>query len=79
MTLSIAEAILEGSQMLRKAGVPESRREAGSLLAHVIDKDRTFLISHAEDKLGAEEFANFRQSVERRAKGEPTKIAPSRL
>ncbi len=71
MTLSIAEAILEASQILRKAGVPESRREAGSLLAHVINKDRTFLISYAEDELSAEEFENFRESVERRAKGEP--------
>jgi release factor glutamine methyltransferase len=71
MTLSIADAILEASQILRKAGVPESRREAGSLLAHVIDKDRTFLLSHAEDQLDPEQFMSFRDSVERRALGEP--------
>jgi release factor glutamine methyltransferase len=71
MTFSIAEAILVASQILRKAGVPESRREAGSLLAHLIDKDRTFLISHAEDELSTEQFENFRESVERRANGEP--------
>jgi release factor glutamine methyltransferase len=71
MTLSIAEALLEASQILRKAGVPESRREAGSLLAHVIDRDRTFLIAHAEDTIDSHQFTSFRDIVERRAQGEP--------
>jgi release factor glutamine methyltransferase len=71
MKVSIAEALLEASQVLRKAGVPESRREAGALLAYVIDKDRTFLISHAEDQLTPTEFESFRDAIERRAEGEP--------
>ncbi len=71
MTLSISEAILEASQILRKAGVPESRREAGSLLEHVIAKDRTFVISHAGDQLDTTDLRNFREIVERRAQGEP--------
>lgn len=71
MTLSIAEAILEASQILRKAGVPESRREAGSLLEYVIGKNRTFVISHAGDQLDTADFQNFREVVERRAQGEP--------
>jgi release factor glutamine methyltransferase len=71
MSLSIAEALLEASQILRKAGVSESRREAGSLLGHVIQKDRTFLIAHAEDELNSAEFQSFRDVVERRAQGEP--------
>ena len=71
MTLSIADAILQSAQLLRKAGVPAARREAGSLLAHGINKDRTFLISHAEDVLSDRELGDFRDRVERRAKGEP--------
>lgn len=71
MELSIAEALFEGSQVLRTAGVPESRREAGSLLAHVIQKDRTFLISRAEEKLDSKALHDFREVVERRASGEP--------
>jgi len=70
-TPSIAEAILEASQILRKAGIPEPRREAGSLLAYVIDKDRTFLISHAEDQLAAEDLQRFSTCTLRRALGEP--------
>ena len=71
MSVSIAEAVLEASRVLRKAGVPEARRDASSLLANVIKKDRTFLISHAEDTLDSHHFGRFRDAVERRAAGEP--------
>lgn len=71
MTISIAETILQGTHELRKAGVPEARREAGSLLAHVMQRDRTFIISHAEDAITAEEFKLFTDLVEWRAKGKP--------
>lgn len=68
---SIAEVLREASQMLEHAGVPEARREAGSLLSFVIGKDRTFLISHAEDVLNDDQVDQYRGVVERRAAGEP--------
>src|SRR5687767_8115719 len=71
MTESIADLLREASEILRDAGVPEARREAGSLLSHVIGKDRTFLISHAEDRVSDEDLARFQQAVVRRARGEP--------
>jgi len=71
MTISIADGIFQGARVLRKAGVPEARREAGSLLAHVLDADRTFLISHAEDLLINGQLNEFRDCVERRAQGVP--------
>src|SRR6266567_573613 len=71
MTTSIADAILQGARLLRKAGVPEARREARSLLAHVLDKGRTFLISHAGDLLINGQLNEFRDYVERRSQGEP--------
>lgn len=71
MSVSIAELLREASQILRAASVPEARREAGSLLSFVIGKDRTFLISHADDPVGDEDLARFRKDVERRAAGEP--------
>lgn len=71
MTTSIAEAILQGAHQLRKAGVPEARREAGSLVAYVLDRDRSFILSHAEDPLGQEQTERLRDCVERRAQGEP--------
>lgn len=71
MSVSIAEAILEAAQLLRRSGVPEARREAGSLLAPLLQKDRAFLITHAGDLLSAEALAAFRDWTVRRAKGEP--------
>jgi release factor glutamine methyltransferase len=71
MSNSIADVLAEASQILRNAGVPEARREAASLLAHTIAKDRTFLISHAEHELSTNEFKSFADSVARRARGEP--------
>ena len=69
--VSIAEALLEATQILRRAGVPELRREAASLLAHALGRDRTFLITHAEEEVSAEALTLFRSLVERRSRGEP--------
>lgn len=68
---SIADTLREASQMLQAAGVPEARREAGSLLSFVIGKDRTFLISHSDGSLELAELDRFREVVARRAEGEP--------
>ena len=69
--MNIAEALREASRILQDAGVPEARREAGSLLSFVIARDRTFLISHAEDQIDEPSLDQFRDAVERRAAGEP--------
>ena len=69
--MTIAEAITTAAQVLNSAGVPEARREAGSLLSFILGQDRTFLIAHAEDQLGEDLLERFRGGVERRAGGEP--------
>ena len=66
---SIAEVLREASRTLENAGVPEARREAGSLLSFVTGKDRTFLISHSDDEVS--DVDQFCDLVERRAAGEP--------
>ena len=71
MSDSIAELLREASQVLREAGVQEARRDAGSLLSSIIGKDRTFLISHAEDPVDDDDVVRFRKAVARRASGEP--------
>jgi release factor glutamine methyltransferase len=68
---SIADLLRDASRMLQAAGVPESRREAGALLSFVTGRDRTFLISHAEDLVDHGEGERFREAVERRVGGEP--------
>ena len=71
MTTSIAETILQGAHMLRLNGVPEARREAGSLLAHVLGRDRSFILSHAEDAIEEKQSEIFQGYLQRRAAGEP--------
>jgi len=71
MTTSIAETILQGAHMLRLNGVPEARREAGSLLAHVLGRDRSFILSHAEDAIEEKQSEIFQGYLQRRAEGEP--------
>lgn len=68
---SIANALGEGAQRLQEAAVPEARRHAGSLLAHVLGRDRSFLIAHADEAVTEEEFRSFQFLIERRAGGEP--------
>ena len=69
--LSISGALREGAQRLAAAAVTEPRREAGSLLAHVLGCDRSFIIAHADDPLTAEQREALQMLVERRTAGEP--------
>jgi release factor glutamine methyltransferase len=69
--LTIAEALREAAARLRVAGLDEPRREAGTLLAHALGRDRAFLITHADDPLTAAQASAFRACVGRRAAGEP--------
>ncbi len=71
MQRSIADSLREASAALHSSGVPEARREAGSLLSFIIARDRTFLISHADDRPEDSEWDRFREAVSRRAEGEP--------
>ncbi len=70
-SVTIADVIAKAASVLRAAGVPEARREAGTLLAHVIARDRTFLITHADELVGPAELTWFHRLIARRAAGEP--------
>lgn len=71
MPISIAELLLESTRALHNAGVPEARKEAGSLLAYVIDRDRTFLITHADDQVSDDVLEKLNEFIHRRSLGEP--------
>ena len=68
---SIANTVVEGAQRLGEAAVTEARRDAVSLLAHVLGRSRSFLIAHANNTVTEEELRAFRSVIERRADGEP--------
>jgi release factor glutamine methyltransferase len=78
MGFSIAQAMLEAADSLRKAGVGEPRHEAGSLLASILGHDHTFIITHAEEPLADEALDTFIEFVRRRASGEPLQYITGR-
>lgn len=75
---TIADAILQGTNKLRKAGVAEGRREAGSLLSHLLDRDRTFIISHAEDAISFDQAEAFGRLIDERAQRKPLQYITGR-
>ncbi len=68
---TVAQAVLEAAHHLRTANIAEARREAASLLSHIIARDRTYLLTHADAALAASDVARLKAYVERRAAGEP--------
>lgn len=71
MTISIELTIKEGAAILRDANVKDARREAASLLADLLERDRGFLIAHSNDFLPDRQYRTFRDLIARRARGEP--------
>jgi release factor glutamine methyltransferase len=69
--ISIRNAVLTGAQYLQEASIVDPRREAGSLVAHLLGRDRSFVIAHADDTLTHDEWEALQSLVERRATGEP--------
>jgi release factor glutamine methyltransferase len=78
MSVSIKNAIQEATQILRDAAVIEPRREAGSLLAHLLDGDRSFVLTHGDDILADRQYQTFRLLIARRAGGEPLQYLTGR-
>jgi release factor glutamine methyltransferase len=69
--ISIIQAHAAGAESLRSAGVIDPRLDAGSLLAHALRHDRTYLITHGNDMVTGEQLDRFRNLIARRAAREP--------
>ncbi|HEX5707118.1 MAG TPA: peptide chain release factor N(5)-glutamine methyltransferase [Pyrinomonadaceae bacterium] len=77
-SVTIREALAEGAQVLRESGMGEARREAASLLTHATGRDRAYLFAHDDETLDASVAARFRESLARRARGEPLQYLTGR-
>src|SRR5215813_1493650 len=71
MSATIQNAMMEGATSLAAGGIKDSRSEATRLLMHVLHCDRAFLFTHSEGLLSADQDAQFRDFIRRRAKGYP--------
>jgi release factor glutamine methyltransferase len=69
--MTIADWLIETMVKLGKAGVDSPRRDALVLLEDVLEKDRTWVLAHSEDKLTATNLKKVNELVARRIKREP--------
>lgn len=58
--------------------MPDERREAGSLLMYVLERDRSYILTHAEDQLSDEQVEKFIESLNERARGKPLQYITGR-
>lgn len=68
---NIVETLQKAAEILHESGIGEPRREAASLLAFALEKNKTFLISHKDYEPSDEEQARFLKILNRRARREP--------
>ena len=69
--MNISETLHKAAEILKQNGITEPRREANSLLAFALGKDKTFLIAYSEYELSEREEAAFSKFLTRRAAHEP--------
>jgi release factor glutamine methyltransferase len=69
--VNIAQAITSAAAELQGAEIPESLKEAGSLLQFAIARDRAFVVAHPEYELTEQERASFADAISRRVTRQP--------
>lgn len=69
--MTVSEVLRAATERLAQSGMIESRREAVSLLAFVLGRDRTYLFAHPEYTLNADELRSYEDVVNRRSSHEP--------
>jgi release factor glutamine methyltransferase len=69
--MNISETLEQATEILKQSEIVEPRREANSLLAFDLQKDKTFLIAHSDYELSNEESEHFLKLLERRKQREP--------
>jgi release factor glutamine methyltransferase len=74
----IRSVLKEGMARLRAAHVPSHTLAAEVLLLGVLGRDRTWLYTHAEDRMDAAASGKFFALIARRAAGEPTQYLTGR-
>lgn len=69
--MDIRTAIVQGAELLSKHGVPDARLTAQVLLAHAVDRDRTYLYTYPERELSTVEWIHYGRYLHERLNGKP--------
>ena len=70
--LDVKTALEQGTDILDKATVPVARLTAEVLLCHALQRDRTYVYAHGEDKLTELAWIHYGRYLNERLKGKPT-------
>ncbi|ODM27212.1 peptide chain release factor N(5)-glutamine methyltransferase [Acetivibrio mesophilus] len=67
----LKDALLKGIKLLKSADIDTPALEAGVLLCHVLNVDRSFLYSHDDYSMKDEEYEKFAAFLDERVRGKP--------
>jgi release factor glutamine methyltransferase len=70
--VTVQAALLQGTEMLERAGVSVPRLTAEVLLGHAIRCERAYLYAHADDELTELAWIHYGRYLHERLKGKPT-------
>lgn len=69
--MTVRELAVSAADRLKRARIPEPRREAESLLAHALGKESAWVVAHAESSVVPAAAKTFASMIARRARHEP--------
>ncbi len=76
--MTISDAICGATEQLAHSGIQTARLDAEVLLAHIVKKDRAWLIAHDRDALDTAEGKFFEEAIQRRSRREPLQYITGR-
>lgn len=76
--MTVHTALLQGTRLLEKAGVPAPRLTAEVLLAHAIGCERAWLFAHSGDELTELWWIHYGRYLYQRLEGRPTQYITGR-
>ncbi len=76
--MKLQEAFKKGIEVLGKSGIEDSAVDAGSILSHVLNKNRAFLYAYGDKELTSIEEDEYFRLIEKRRKREPVQYITGR-
>src|SRR5215831_12516927 len=70
--MTVRTALLQGSELLERAGIAVPRLTAEVLLAHAMRSQRVYLFAHPEQELQEVQWLHYGRYLHERLKGKPT-------
>jgi release factor glutamine methyltransferase len=76
--VTIQTALLQGTQLLEQDSISAPRLTAEVLLAHALQRDRSYLYAHADEELDEMAWIHYGRYLHERLKGKPTQYITHR-